>query len=374
MPAPTLHPLTAGTFSKATPKDKPYELRSKSVRGLLLRVQPSGSRTFYVQVNRAQRVRLGDGRLLTLGMAEHKARELLVGGPEAMQAKKSAKTTFGGFVEGVYGPLLHARSRTADAALRRMQSVFADWWHLPIAEITVARVESWRAGQAAAGKAPATINRNTVSLRATLAHAVRVGALTVHPLAGKLTALPVPQGTPRYLTKDEHIGLVAALADAPPYLRVLVTVAMETGCRQGELFGLQWQDVRLHESLLVFLGTNTKSARTRYVPLTPTAKEALETWRPKKAIPAAYVWTGRAGGKLDNVRKSWATLLRRANLTEFDFKDLRSSAASHMVMNGAPLLVVSRVLGHTTTRITELHYAGLAPGALHDAIGKVAPR
>ena len=86
------------------------------------------------------------------------------------------------------------------------------------------------------------------------------------------------------------------------------------------------------------------------------------------------MWAGRTGGKLNNVRKSWATLLLRAEVAEFDFKDLRSSAASHMVMNGAPLLAVSRVLGHTTTRITELHYAGLAPGALHDAIGRVSPR
>ncbi|MEO8805406.1 MAG: tyrosine-type recombinase/integrase [Burkholderiaceae bacterium] len=374
MPASTAKPLTAGTFAKATPKEAPYELRSTSVRGLVLRVQPTGTRSFYVQVGRDQRVRIGDARLLTLGMAEHKARELLVGGPEAVQAKRTARTTLGTFVEEVYGPLLRARSRGAPSILRRMESVFADWWSLPIGEINVSRVETWRASQAATGKAPATINRNTTSIKAVLAHAVRVGVLTVHPLAGKLAALPVPQGTPRYLGKDEHTRLVSALPGAPAYLRVLVTVAMETGCRQGELFGLQWKDVRLDESLLVFLGTNTKTARTRYVPLSPAAHASLKQWRPEEVSGNAYVWPGREGRPIDNVRKSWATLLRRAAIAGFDFKDLRSSAASHMVMNGAPLLAVSKVLGHTTTRITELHYAGLAPAALHDAISRVAPR
>lgn len=358
MPAPTKHPLTATVLSKARPTDKPQEFRSQVVRGLILRVQPSGVMTFYCQVSRERRVRLGDARVMTLTMAEQAARRMLVEGPPPVT---HGSGTFGDFVTASYAP--HRRP----SEVRRIKSVFAELLPLRLTEVTHARVEAWRAAQATA---PATVNRNLVSLRAVLALAVRVGALAAHPLQA-MRPLPVAQGSPRYLSRAEYDRLTKALATAPLRLRSLVTVALETGCRQGELFSLTWDSVRLDERVLVFLGTNTKAKRTRYVPLSPAAVAVLKEWRPKDA--KGYVWPGRRG-KTDNIRKAWATLLTRAKLDDFQFKDLRSSAASHMVMNGVPLLAVSRVLGHTTTRITELHYAGLAPGPLHDAVTRDTPK
>lgn len=358
MPAPTKNPLTATVLSKVRPTDKPQEFRSQNVRGLVLRVQPSGVMTFYCQVDRNRRVRLGDAKVMTLTMAEAAARRMLLEGPPPTHGNG----TLGEFVTASYAP--HKRA----SEVRRIESVFADLLPLRLTEVTHARVEAWRAAQATA---PATVNRNLVSLRAVLALAVRVGALTEHPLR-TMRALPVAQGTPRYLSRPEYDRLLAALATAPLRLRSLVTVALETGCRQGELFGLAWDSVRMDERVLVFLGTNTKAKRTRYVPLSPAAVAVLKEWRPKDA--KGYVWPGRKGNRTDNIRKAWATLLKRAGLESFQFKDLRSSAASHMVMNGVPLLAVSRVLGHTTTRITELHYAGLAPGSLHEAVTRATPK
>src|SRR5581483_10272390 len=56
------------------------------------------------------------------------------------------------------------------------------------------------------------------------------------------------------------------------------------------------------------------------------------------------------------------------------FHALRHTWASHAVMNGVPLMVVARNLGHTTTRMVERHYGHLAPSYVRDEIRKRGPR
>ncbi len=57
-----------------------------------------------------------------------------------------------------------------------------------------------------------------------------------------------------------------------------------------------------------------------------------------------------------------------------NFHCLRHTYASHAVMNGAPLLVVAKNLGHTDTRMVEQHYSHLAPSFVADAIRAAVPR
>src|SRR5262249_54112463 len=64
----------------------------------------------------------------------------------------------------------------------------------------------------------------------------------------------------------------------------------------------------------------------------------------------------------------------RANVKPIGFHALRHTWASLAVMNGTPLMVVAKNLGHTSTRMVEAHYARLAPGYVSDAINAGAPR
>jgi len=57
-----------------------------------------------------------------------------------------------------------------------------------------------------------------------------------------------------------------------------------------------------------------------------------------------------------------------------NFHGLRHTWASHAVMNGVPLLVVAKNLGHSDTRMVEKHYGHLAPSSVADAIRAGAPR
>jgi integrase len=64
----------------------------------------------------------------------------------------------------------------------------------------------------------------------------------------------------------------------------------------------------------------------------------------------------------------------RAKIDDLNFHALRHTWASHAVMNGVPLMVVARNMGHVDTRMVELHYGHMAPSFITDAIRKGAPR
>ena len=74
------------------------------------------------------------------------------------------------------------------------------------------------------------------------------------------------------------------------------------------------------------------------------------------------------------IRPMKETVQRAKIAPPISFHGLRHTWASHAVMNGMPLMVVARNLGHVDTRMVEKHYGHLAPSYVADAVRKSAPR
>ena len=137
--------------------------------------------------------------------------------------------------------------------------------------------------------------------------------------------------------------------------------------RRGEVFNLTWADIDLTNKLVTVEGEGAKSGQTRHIPLNKEALETLKGWRKQHSKEVGFVFPGKKGERLDNVKKSWDGLLKLAKVTGFRWHDLRHTFASKLVMAGVPLNTVRELLGHSDIAMT-LRYAHLAPDSKAAAV------
>jgi len=154
--------------------------------------------------------------------------------------------------------------------------------------------------------------------------------------------------------------------DFSDHLKPLVITAMNTGMRRGEIFNLTWQDIDLKNKIITVEGATSKSGQTRHIPINKELLDTLIKWK-NQINSKLYVFPGKDGKRLDNVKKSWEGLLKLAKIEEFRWHDLRHTFASKLVMAGVPLNTVRELLGHSDLSMT-LRYAHLAPDSKASAV------
>lgn len=206
---------------------------------------------------------------------------------------------------------------------------------------------------------PATVNRYLAVLSHALGVAVKEwGWLDDNPMR-KVRKRAEPKGRVRILDDGERTRLLEATKAGPPWLEPVVTLALATGMRQGEILGLRWPDVDLDRKRLVL--HDTKNGERRAVHLGGPARDVLKRWSKVRRLDTDRVFPETAG-----FHHRWWDALERAGLEDFRFHDLRHTAASYLAMNGATLSELAAVLGHKTlamvkryAHLSESHVAGV---------------
>jgi integrase len=186
----------------------------------------------------------------------------------------------------------------------------------------------------------------------------------------------------RWLSEDELIRLADALDKYPrqcgqgalsekqrEWLQTEARRAMDalrlimvTGCRKGEALTAQWSDFDLVRGVWTKPSHRTKEKKTEHVALNAQALSLLE----RMEHTGEYLFPGRMGENLQDVKSAWAKVCKLANLEGIRVHDLRHSFASHLVSSGVFLPVVGKLLGHTQPQ-TTMRYAHLADNPQRDA-------
>lgn len=397
--------LTRTLVDKASAAEKPYRLWDTKVPGLFLRVQPSGSRTWNVQWSRASSKSIGKYPIQTLDGARTKALAILsdaaANGTPAAAKPKAVIVTFEDFMEQRYRPWVEVERRSGAQTCANIKAQFGRFYKKPMTEITAWSVEKFKSERLKAGIKPATVNRDLDRLRAALSKAVEWGVLEANPVAGVKRSKGGDSTRVRFLDKAEDKRLRKALAarDAkaakhrasgndwraarhrtllPPikayadHLTPLVLVALNTGLRRGELFGLTWGDVNFSGKQVTVQAETAKSGKTRHVPLNEEAVAVLKVWK-KQGAGDGLVFPGVGGGRLTNINKAWAGLVEDAALVDFRFHDCRHDFASKLAMAGVDLFTIKELLGHSDFAMTQ-RYAHLSPGHRAAAVDKLVRR
>lgn len=389
MPIVRRESLTKRAVESAPATGQKYRLRDNNPAGLVLRVSAEGAKSWAVVWGRGQEMVLGKHPVMTLDAARTAARAKLAeidqhGAPIDVARDRKTKDvrTFGEFLELRYGPHVVATAKAGKATLAALNVQFAHLADKPLADISRADFDAFKAARLTAGRSPRTVNRDLDRIKAALAQAVEWELITTHPLRKVRRIKRGIETRVRYLSKDEAKALRDALAareaaatarresgnawrsergrEALPaikgysdHLMPMTLLALNTGLRRGELTQLTWADLDLERKVLTVRAGYAKSGRERHIPLNTEALAVLKAWRKQ------HSGKGRLFDVTD-VKKSWAALMASAGIEGFRFHDCRHDFASRLVMAGVDLNTVRELLGHGDIAMT-LRYAHLAP-------------
>lgn len=219
---------------------------------------------------------------------------------------------------------------------------------------------------------PTTANRTIVVLSTMLNFAERWGvrANNTNPVR-QVQKFPEKRRE-RFLTPDELRRLGDAIRQSAangmnPAVIACVRLLILTGCRCGEIQNLKWAHVDLAAGCLRLPDSKTGA---KFVPL---GQPAVDFLRAMPRLPDnPFVCPGlKRGAAFVGLNKPWREIRALASLTDLRIHDLRHAFATTGLHVGESLALVGRILGHSTTTMTE-RYAHLAPDPARAAADRIA--
>lgn len=261
----------------------------------------------------------------------------------------------------------------------------------PIADVTKADVEAvrdWRRAQQAektylrgAKQGEVGINRMLARLRHLFSWAIEEGHLENTPFRrGPVTVVRLEKSAEAPRSRRLEAAIMQTdgsiregeearlLREANPHLRALITAALSTGCRLGELLSMQWSQIRRDESgqakAIILHASKTKTGELRVLPVSANLRAALDLRKHgpdgKEHPPAAYVFGNDVGEPVKSIRTAWELTCERAGITGLHFHDLRREFACRLLESSADLHDVREFLGHANITTTSRYLQSTA--------------
>ncbi len=264
------------------------------------------------------------------------------------------------------------RMKNKPSEVQTKQSIMR--WHLLPAfgrmrldRVRYAEIQDFAAKEIEKGLSKKTVNNFLTVVRRLLVVAKKRELIEAVP---EIEWLKAPKPEFDFLTFDEAARLVAG---ADPEWSCMITVALKTGLRQGELLALRWEDIdlvtgllRVRRSITRGIVTDPKSGKGRDVPL---SDEAIATLKRERHLRGPTVFCNGAGRMWtkNELKHPLRRACKRAGLRHIGWHVLRHTFASHLVMRGAAVKVVQELLGHATIEMT-MRYAHLSPDVPRQAV------
>lgn len=261
--------------------------------------------------------------------------------------------TFAQFVADPWIAACHKRCRPStqrrvDSLLRTQ--LLPEFGPMRLSDITSLDIHQWF--DRYTRTAPAGANRALDVLAQIFSYAVSCGDLAENPARGvRRNRRPKPT---RFLTLAEIKRMHAALdahngRGSGQQQADIIRLLLLTGCRKNEVIGLQWVEV---DGDRLFLQNAKMGPRTVFL----NAEAQVIIAGQPRCGPFVFPSKVDPSASRSSELSLWRKVRRTANLKNVRLHDLRHTFASHAVMAGVPLPVLSRLLGHAQLRMT-LRYA-----------------
>jgi integrase len=231
----------------------------------------------------------------------------------------------------------------------------------------------------AEGRGARTIRLIHSVLHSALEHATRIGLISRNPCHGAI--LPRNPTKEMKIFNEDQVTTFLIAAKSSSY-KLIYQMAIATGMRQSEILGLKWEDVDWTRSTInvkrqaqyvngkgiVFMEPKTR-AGVRQIALGKTILDELQKhqakqkeirkqkgndWQDNNLIFPTSIGTPISQR---NLTRDFLKVIRRTEVPRLRFHDLRHTAASLMINRGIPIMVVSKILGHSKPGVTLNIYA-----------------
>lgn len=337
------------------------------------------------------------------------------------QAKRKADyqlkeaSTVGAYLDGIYKQHQARKKDFGTHNLNFIRKHFADWFDMPMADITPTHLKAWQLQKEQDGLTYDTIQRVFGAFRTMIRHAVTEEVLQADPIVKFKLARPVAtekakkldgsdKQKRRMLTSEELSAVMKGAElfkadclaklnkpnwkrDVPMWFYPFLYIGYYTGLRPGDLYTLNWHELNLRDKRLT-----TTPNKTQHHPdpirvdqkLSDQLVEILTEWHKLQGSPTSGLVFPPDVSKLTKERKAgevatmdkkthtkhWKRLLKLGGVkSELDFYSLRHHFCSKLVASGKlSLLAVANLAGHKSQKMIEQHYGHLSPRASFDAM------
>lgn len=249
---------------------------------------------------------------------------------------------------------------------------FQDLYNIKVNRITMAKVEKFIADKQTSGMNLTTLRKLIVTFNQIMKYSVRHKYIDYNPVRD--AERPNGQGK----EEKEHIRILTPTeinaflnAEEDPEYQTLFMLAIFSGARQGELFGLKWTDIdwfnnQVHIQRTFNNGSWYKpksKTSNRKIDLGPSMMANLKRWM--LACPTSdqnLVFPNQSGNPLDHgymLRHHYWPALTKAEISKIKFHTLRHTYASLLIEQGENIKYIQSQLGHSSPTVTLNVYAHL---------------
>lgn len=277
---------------------------------------------------------------------------------------EAKRRTLGEMIERYISDILPTKPKNSKNTLLHLT-----WWKEELGQFSLADISPALIAEKRDALASGITKRKTlrspstvVRYMAALSHAFTIaikewGWIEDSPM-GRVTKPKEPRGRVRFLSDEERNHLLEECKKSDSqYLYTAVVLALSTGGRKAEILGLTWKDIDLNRGIITL--HETKNGERRALPLAGHARDLIQQMCKIRHVQCAFVFPSKNLQAPIDLRTPFENALKRANITDFRWHDLRHSCASYLAMNGASLAEIAEILGHKTLQMVK-RYAHLS--------------
>lgn len=219
-----------------------------------------------------------------------------------------------------------------------------------IGQITKEDLEAFKETLNKEGYTPKSISRKINSVRTFFKILQKEGVLTANP-AGSLSHPKYDTKPPRILSRMEYRALRDACRD-DVRMSTIIELFLQTGLRICELASLTLDDLKENSMYI----KPYESQPGREIPLNKAAKDSLNAYitvRTKSKSKTLFLTKSGRPFLIRNIRGAIDRYFKLAGIKDATVNDLRHTFITHQLKSGAPLVLISKIVGHKRLSTTE---------------------